>query len=72
MAGIGASISLYHYLIEWGVLDDSGSCALFGPSCADVWFKTFGFASLAFMALSGFVAVIVLNTVSFDRLEEDS
>jgi disulfide bond formation protein DsbB len=72
MAAIGAAISLYHYLIEWGVLDDTEQCTLFGPGCADVWFRTFGFASLAFMALAGFVAVIVLNTVSFERFEEAS
>lgn len=72
MAAIGAAISTYHYLIERGVLNDSESCALFGPSCADVWFEEFGFVTLAFMALAGFVAVIVLNTLSFDRFEEAS
>lgn len=72
MAIIGAAISTYHYLIERGVLDDSESCALFGPSCADVWFEEFGFVTLAFMALAGFVTVIVLNTVSFERPEEAS
>lgn len=68
MAAIGASISLYHSLIEWEVLKDSESCALFGPSCADVWFRTFGFVTLAFMALAGFVSIIVLNIVSFDSI----
>lgn len=66
MALIGAGISTYHYLIEWGVLADSESCALFGPACADVWFREFGFVTLAFMALAGFAAIIVFNTVSFD------
>lgn len=72
MAVIGVAISGYHYLIERGVLTDSEACALFGPSCADVWFEEFGFVTLAFMALAGFVAVVVLNTVSFDRFEEAS
>lgn len=71
MAVIGAAISTYHYLIERGVLSDTESCALFGPSCAEVWFEEFGFVTLAFGALAGFVAVIVLNTVSFDRSAED-
>ncbi|MGA1052457.1 MAG: disulfide bond formation protein B [Ilumatobacteraceae bacterium] len=65
MAAIGAVVSSYHYLIERGVVNDSGSCALFGPSCADVWFEEFGFVTLAFMALVGFVAVLVVNVVSF-------
>ncbi len=68
LAVIGAGISTYHYLIEWGVLADSESCALFGPACADVWFRSFGFVTLAFMALAGFVAIIVFNTVSFESV----
>lgn len=68
-AAIGVCISTYHYLIEWGVLSDSESCALFGPSCADVWFREFGFISLAAMAWAGFVAIMVLNTVSFEPAE---
>lgn len=66
LAVIGAAISTYHVLIEWGWLNDSESCALFGPSCADVWFEAFGFVTLALMALAGFVSIIVLNTISFD------
>jgi hypothetical protein len=66
IAGVGASISIYHYLIEWGVLNDSDSCALFGPSCADVWYRDFGFVTLAFGALAGFVSILVINTLSFD------
>jgi disulfide bond formation protein DsbB len=65
LAVIGAAISTYHYLIEWDVLADDASCSLFGPSCADVWFREFGFSTLAFMALAGFVVIVALNTVSF-------
>jgi disulfide bond formation protein DsbB len=68
MAVIGAGISIYHYLIEWGVLADSETCALFGPACSAVWYREFGFVTLAFAALAGFVAIIVLNTVSFDSV----
>lgn len=68
IAAIGTAISTYHYLIEWGVLDDSENCALFGPSCAAVWYREFGFVTMAFGALAGFVAIIVLNTVSFDSV----
>ncbi len=46
-------------------MPDSDSCALFGPACSVVWFEEFGFVTLAFMALAGFVAVIALNTISF-------
>ena len=63
LAVVGGSISLYHYLIERGVLADSESCTLFGPSCAEVWFRQFGFVTLAFMALCGFFAIVVINLV---------
>jgi disulfide bond formation protein DsbB len=69
LAVIGAAVSAYHVMIEWGWLNDSESCALFGPSCADVWFEAFGFVTLALMAFAGFVSIIVLNTVSFGPVD---
>jgi hypothetical protein len=68
MAVIGALISSYHLLIEWDVLADSGACSVFGPPCDVVWFRGFGFVSLALMALAGFVAIIAINLVSFDAV----
>src|SRR5580765_1106529 len=70
MATIGALISTWHYLIEWHPEWEGGSCGLFGPACSDVWFRTFGFSTLAFMALTGFVSIIVFNTVTFPPLNE--
>ncbi len=72
MAMVGAAISSYHLLVEWGAISDSESCSLFGPPCDVVWFETFGFVSLALMALAGFVSIIVLNTVAFDRVAPDN
>jgi disulfide bond formation protein DsbB len=72
LAAIGTAISTYHYLIERGVLEDTDSCSLFGPACADVWFEELGFITLAFMAVCGFVALIVLNVVPAPRSQEDS
>jgi disulfide bond formation protein DsbB len=72
MAAIGAAISAYHVMIEQGWVNDSESCAAFGPSCADVWFESFGFVTLAMMALAGFVSIIVINTVSFEPRRLDS
>ena len=59
IAAIGAVISTYHYLVEWRPSLDGGVCGI-GPSCADIWFRELGFATLAFMALSGFIAILVL------------
>lgn len=70
LAAIGGSISIYHYLIEWNPSLEGGSCTLFGPACADIWFREFGFVTLAFMALAGFLFIVVVNTVSFPSSKE--
>jgi disulfide bond formation protein DsbB len=69
MAVVGAGISTWHYLVEWFPKLEGDSCGLVGPSCSDLWFRRFGFVSLAFMALCGFVAIIVFNTVSFRAVQ---
>jgi disulfide bond formation protein DsbB len=72
LASIGALISTWHYLIEWNPTWEGDSCGLFGPACADVWFRSFGFVSLAFMALAGFVSIIVFNVVSFPPTQDSA
>jgi disulfide bond formation protein DsbB len=62
VAGIGAAFSLYHYLVEWFPEADSGVCSSQFP-CTFVWFRRFGFVSLPFMALSGFLLIISLVTL---------
>jgi disulfide bond formation protein DsbB len=57
IALIGAVISSYHYLIEWFPnLEGDGTCSLAVP-CTFVWFRRFGFVSLPYMALSGFLFI---------------
>lgn len=63
IAAIGAVISAWHYTIEWRPSLEGGTCSATGPSCADIWFRSFGFATLAFMALVAFVAIIVINAL---------
>lgn len=70
IAAVGICLSTYHYLLEWNPQWESGSCALFGPVCSTPWFRTFGFVSLAFMALCGFAAIIAVNLISFDPRPE--
>jgi disulfide bond formation protein DsbB len=64
IAALGASVSIYHYLIEWQPdLEVGNACSATGVSCAAFWFREFGFVTLAFMALCGFVAVIALTLI---------
>ena len=67
---IGAAIAGWHTLIEWRPALDNGECELTGPSCTYVWFREFGFISLATMALTGFLTILILLFVRFPaRLE---
>jgi hypothetical protein len=63
IAAIGAAISGWHTLIEWRPALDNGQCELTGPSCTFVWFREFGFLSLATMALVGFLTILILLLV---------
>lgn len=64
LAVVGAGIAGYHALIEWRPGLDSGVCGAFGPSCTDIWFREFGFVTLAFMALVGFLSIIVFTLLA--------
>ena len=60
LAGAGALISTYHYLVEWfPSLESSDVCSLNVP-CTTPWFRELGFVTLSFMALCGFVFILVL------------
>lgn len=69
VAGVGTSA--YHYLIEWKPAFGENSCSV-GPSCTDIWFRRLGFVTLAFMALAGFVAILVFLFVDPNRSRRSS
>jgi len=63
LAGIGASISLYHVLMQWGVISSaSASCGVVGQSisCNVIFVHVFGYITIPVMALTAFVAIMVL------------
>jgi disulfide bond formation protein DsbB len=60
LASIGACLSAYHYLIEWRPSLERGTCGVGPDSCTTIWFREFGFVTLPFMALCGFVAILAL------------
>ena len=65
IASVGAGVAAYHTLIEWKPELDTGACELFGPSCSDIWFREFGFLTLATMALIGFLTILLLMFIRF-------
>jgi hypothetical protein len=59
---VGAPLSLYHWLIERGVFEESDSCSATVP-CAIPWFEELGYVTLAFMAMSAFLLIGTLLLV---------
>jgi hypothetical protein len=62
LAGVGLCISVYHYIIERFPDLDAVSCSAVTP-CTYIWFETFGFVTLSFMAAAGFALVLTLLTL---------
>ena len=62
LAAIGGAIAGYHWLLERWPSIDTGTCSADAP-CSVPYFAEFGFVSLAFMALSAFVTVLVFLSV---------
>ena len=69
IAGVG--VSAYHYFIEWKPAFGESACSV-GPACTDIWFRRLGFVTLAFMALSGFIAILLLLFVQPKRARQSS
>ncbi len=69
LAVIGAGISTYHYLLEWFPSLETDVCSIDVP-CTTIWFREFGFATLSFMALSGFLLIIALMVALQTRKEQ--
>jgi len=64
LAAIGLAISIRHYIIQnFPSLESGGSCSLTAPCTADpLW--VWGWATIPYMALSGFALIIALMVVA--------
>jgi disulfide bond formation protein DsbB len=59
LAASGAALATYHYSLEQGWIEDTGSCDPTAP-CSAPWFWEFGFVTIAYMAFSGFLLILAL------------
>ena len=66
------AISGYHYLLEWFPTLETSACDLSAP-CTSVWFRSFGFVSLAYMSVSAGALVLALVWMwrCADRAEDE-
>lgn len=63
---IGMLVSVYHYQLEWFPDQGSIACSKDVP-CSAVWFREFGYITLAFMALSSAATQITLVLIARTR-----
>jgi disulfide bond formation protein DsbB len=57
---VGAGISIYHLLVENGVVKQAQACLASAPGgCAVKWIDEFGYMTIPTLALSGFVLVLL-------------
>jgi disulfide bond formation protein DsbB len=63
IAALGAPISIYHVLVERGIVEESAACDPTNP-CSLKWVEEFGYLTIPTMALSAFLLIITLLAVS--------
>ena len=52
---VGAGVSVYHLLVENGVVGQSSACLISAPGgCATKWIEEFGYVTIPVLALTGF------------------
>jgi disulfide bond formation protein DsbB len=52
---VGAGVSLYHLLVENGVVGQSSACLISAPGgCATKWIEEFGYVTIPVLAVTGF------------------
>ncbi len=56
MSLIGAGIAFYQYLLQRGIFPNTVPCAL-GISCTTKYVEWFGFVTIPFLSLMGFVVI---------------
>jgi len=56
---VGAGVSVFHLLVQNGVVKESLQCSLSAPGgCANSWINEFGYVTIPTLALTGFLLLI--------------
>jgi disulfide bond formation protein DsbB len=56
---VGAGVSVYHLLVENGVVKQAQGCLVSAPGgCATKWVNEFGYVTIPTLALTGFLLVL--------------
>lgn len=71
LAAVGAVIAIYHYQLERIPNEPSLTCSLELP-CSEALVNMWGFVSIPFMALAGFLLIVTLLSVARHETAEDA
>jgi disulfide bond formation protein DsbB len=56
---VGAGVSVYHLLVENGVVEQARACLVSAPGgCATKWIEEFGYVTIPVLALTGFALCV--------------
>jgi disulfide bond formation protein DsbB len=62
---VGAGVSVYHLLVENGVVGQTQSCLVSAPGgCATKWINEFGYVTIPTLALTAFILTFALMVFS--------
>jgi disulfide bond formation protein DsbB len=62
---VGACVSVYHLLVENGVVGQSSACFVSAPGgCATKWINEFGYVTIPTLALTGFLLLAGLLSLA--------
>ena len=62
---VGAGVSIYHLLVENGVVEQAKACLLSAPGgCATKWINEFGYVTIPTLALTGFALTFAFLLLS--------
>jgi disulfide bond formation protein DsbB len=69
---VGAGISIYHLLVENGVVAQSQGCLVSAPGgCATKWIDEFGYMTIPTLALTAFALTLIFLLFAATGEEQD-
>jgi disulfide bond formation protein DsbB len=70
---VGSGISIYHLLVENGVVEQATACQLSAPGgCATKWINEFGYMTIPTLALTAFVLLIGFLALAAAGAEDEA
>lgn len=64
LSGLGMFVSLYHYLLEKTDWFDAVQVCRSGVSCTTMWINWWGFVTIPFLALTGFMIITIMCVIA--------